>query len=125
MRRLAVLALACLAGCAPSSTRVVAQGQAYEFSVPLGPRDLANCIATNSVNYASRYTSSVTELIKPYNYEVVISDPQTRQTAIIVARTSPTTPPAAVGSRLVLFMSLPDLGAGTADDWIARLRKGC
>ena len=125
MRRLAVLGFACLAGCAPSSAFVVTQGQQYEFAVPIGPRDLAKCVAANAVSYASRYTSSVTELIKPNNYEVVISDPRTRQTAIIVARTSPTTPPAAEGSRLVLYMSLPDLGAGSADEWIARLRKGC
>ena len=123
---LTLACLACLTGCAGSVSTIEGRSQPYQFSAPLASRALANCTAENARGAGGPYTASVQELVRPDNYRVVVSYVDTTHPvhpirAVLVARTAPASP--AQGSQLVLFVS-QDL-AGTADDWIARLRKGC
>jgi hypothetical protein len=123
MRRLALIVLASLAGCgtAPSPSRVIEGGQRHEFSSSRASKVLADCTAVNARSFSSRYTSSVGEMIRPDNFQVVVSELRTLDyDPIIVARTAP----AAGGSQLVVFTD-GAMGEPRTSDWIERLRKGC
>lgn len=123
MRRLAVLSLASLAfaGCSTLSPhKIVENGQRHEFSSANAPKALAECTAINARSFSTNYTSSVAEMIRPDNYQVVVSELLAYYHPIIVAQTAP----APAGSQLVLFTSSA-LDAADTGDWIARLRKGC
>jgi hypothetical protein len=121
MPRYALLALACLAGCASHDPqRIVDGGGKYEFSTGLAPRRLAQCTAINASTMPGPYTSEVHQLVRPDNYAVLVKRTEWVGETFIVARTWPEPG----GSRLELFMSA-DLGRASEADWIARLRKGC
>ena len=122
MRRLALLSLLLggLAACTTSPSKIVEHGQRHEFAAAAAPKRLADCTAVNARGFSDNYTSSVRELIRPDNYQVVVSELRYGYEPIIVARTSPS--PA--GSQLVLFTS-DHLDALHTADWIARLRQGC
>ena len=123
MRRLALIVLAGLAGCstAPNPSRLVEGGQRYEFTSSRAPKLLAECTAVNARSFSSRYTSSVGEMIRPDNFQVIVSELRTFDyDPIIVARTAP----AAGGSQLVVFTD-GAMGEPRTSDWIARLRKDC
>src|SRR5262249_32163059 len=122
MRRLTLLFLALggLAACTTSPSKLVEQGQRHEFAAASAPKKLADCTAVNARSFSDHYTSSVRELIRPDNYQVVVSELRYGYEPIIVARTSPSP----TGSQLVLFTS-DHLDALRTADWIARLRQGC
>ena len=121
MRPIALLCLtAALAACVASPAKVLEHGKRQEFATAAAPRTLARCTAVNARSFSPYYTSSVTEMVRPDNYQVVVTELHGSYDPIIVARTSP----AAGGSRLVVFTS-ETLDALHAADWIARLRQGC
>ncbi len=121
MRRLAPLVLAlAFAGCTTSPNKIVEHGQRHEFATSAAPKALANCTAVNARSFSDLYTSSVTEMIRPDNYQVVVAKLLHSYDPIIVARTFPS----AAGAQLVVFTS-DHLDALRTADWIARLRQGC
>ena len=122
MRRLVLLSLVMggLAACTTSPSKLVEHGQRHEFAAATAPRKLADCTAVNARSFSEHYTSSVRELIRPDNYQVVVSELRYGYEPIIVARTSPS--PA--GAQLVVFTS-EHLDALHTADWLARLRQGC
>ena len=122
MRRLALLSvvLGGLAACTTSPLKIVEHGQRHEFAAATAPKKLADCTAVNARSFSEHYTSSVRELIRPDNYQVVVSELRYGYEPIIVARTSPS--PA--GAQLEVFTS-EHLDALHTADWLARLRQGC
>ena len=122
MRRLVFVFIAtALAACASTSPRtVVESGRLHEFTSSRAPKALAECTAINARSFSGNYTSSVGEMIRPDNYQVVVAEVRTFYHPIIVGRAVPTPD----GSQLVLFTSSA-LDTVDTNDWIARLRKGC
>jgi hypothetical protein len=125
----AACALVCLAGLAGCSTAPMAdfdQGKRHEFSVASEPQALANCIADNALVPAGFYTASVSRQVRPDSYEVIVTEAVMQpvninyRRVIVVARTSPLQS----NARLEIFLS-NGLSAADADDWLARLRRGC
>ena len=122
MRRLVLLSvvLGGLAACTTPPSKLVEHGQRHEFAAVSTPKKLADCTAVNARSFSQHYTSSVRELVRPDNYQVVVSEMRYGYEPIIVARTSPSP----TGSQLVVFTS-DRLDALHTADWIARLRQGC
>jgi hypothetical protein len=128
-RRRTASALACLAalaGCSTVPTGDADLGRRHEFSVASEPQALANCIAANALVPAGYYTSSVSRQVRPDSYEVTVTEAVMQpvnlnyRRVIVVARTSPLQ----ANTRLEIFLSNA-LSAADADDWLARLRRGC
>jgi hypothetical protein len=119
----ACLAVAVLAGCATPPQQLVDTGRRHEFISGISSKRLIQC-TTHNARFL-KYTADWSELVRPDNYQTVISRTGNFATAyshepIIVARTAP----APQGSQLVLYIT-GDLGGYSDQDWIERLRRGC
>ena len=120
MYRTAIAALALLAACTHDPARIADGAPPHTITSGAGPKQLANCTARNARNFSDQYTSSVSELVRPDNYQVVVSGTQWNYAPIIVAYAEPTPG----GSQIALYLA-SGLGSAERADWIARMRRGC
>jgi len=120
MSRIAVAALALLAACTHDPARIADGAQPHRLASGVDPRQLANCTARNARNFSDQYTGTVSELVRPGNFRVVVTGTAWNYAPIIVAYTAP----APGGSEISIYLA-SDLGSAERADWIARLRRGC
>jgi len=122
MRLAAVLALACLAGCASyTPQQIVEQGKQRTHNSAGQPGQVAGCIARNLENSSDALQASVREGPTKGSFEVVLRVP--------IARTKPNNAifivdPAASGSRTTMYMK-PEISDQTTDKVAATAFAGC
>jgi hypothetical protein len=120
MYRTAVAALALLAACTHDPARIADGAPPHTIASGAGPKQLANCTARNARSFSDQYTSSVSELVRPDNYRVVVTGTQRNYAPIIVAYATPVPE----GSHIAIYLAA-DLGSAERADWIERMRRGC
>ena len=120
MKRLAILALACLAGCT-TTQRVLEAGEQHAYTSAISPHELAKCTAFNASSVSRNYVGEVRAFVRPDSYEVVVTRIRHWDFEPIIVAHATAAPG---GSQLVVFVG-QDVAPATAADWIERLRRGC
>lgn len=112
--------LAALAGCAPTQ-EVIKTGYRYEYGSAYEPRKLASCTSVNAGSFSKYFTSHVQPLVRPDSYQVVVTETKHWHFEPVIVAHATRAP---AGSQIVVFVS-NDLPPALANDWVARLRRGC
>jgi len=121
-RLAAVLALACLVGCAGyTPQQIVEQGKQRTHESAQPPRLVAGCIARNLENSSDALTASVREGPEPGNFEVVLRVPVMKFNPNNATFRIAATPQ---GSEAIMFMR-PEISDETTDKVAGTAFAGC